>query len=608
MADFQSQAMGLTGLTIDASSTSPSRTEFSQFLNDGVIDVTRRHILIEPLDFHLFQNVSAEQTSQGLNLNGAKITSVVRESGTNNDWRECTEIHPSMQGQAVATDSLYLATKNNPVYTILDNGAISVFPAPGADPNAFKVYYVNNSPVETDGTALDHASTGIKYFPNDKIYLVILYASIKSLDSALSTTSITSFVEPSAFVLPASLADADVSFSEVDSFPAFVKPIFSAPSLGSVGSLTLPSIPIVSSLTDNSISFSTTAPVYTSPVLSLESAPTISDLSITAVQPSVPSLTSNSVSFTATAPTYTGPVSSPDFSAVDTFISTDEDTELAGAKIQEISAQLGEYQANIQNQLNVFNGDNNEYQVKLQKALKDADLSQSDDGQTIQKYQSELQAYQQEVNKQVQEYQQNLEGDLRVWQAERQTDIQKFSADIQNSLNIFNKENTEYQAQLQISIQNAQLSSKDDSNTLQKYSADLSVYQAEVNAKVQKWVNEEWNQNFQKYQTDYNQLLQEYTTDIQSENNRVQNEAQDYQQKVSKALQTYQSETGYDVSKINADIQKEEQRFTQELAKQTSVYQSDLQKKTSEYQWMQARQQSLKQEYNQAFAVIQQEQ
>jgi hypothetical protein len=69
---------------------------------------------------------------------------------------------------------------------VADNGLISVFPAPGADPNAFKVYYINNDPKETDGTALDHASTGIKWFPNNQVYLVILYASIKSLESALS--------------------------------------------------------------------------------------------------------------------------------------------------------------------------------------------------------------------------------------------------------------------------------------------------------------------------------------------------------------------------------------------------------------------------------------
>ena len=176
--------MGITGLTIDASSTTPSRAEFSTFLNDGVIDVTRQTIKANPQDRDNFTRASAEQTSNGLDLNGADVVGVVRESGTDNDWRPCRKIAPSLQAQVVDADSLSFASKYNPVYMIDENGGINVFPAPGSNPNAFKVYYVNNSPVETDGTALDHASTGIKYFPSDKIYLVILYASIKSLEAA----------------------------------------------------------------------------------------------------------------------------------------------------------------------------------------------------------------------------------------------------------------------------------------------------------------------------------------------------------------------------------------------------------------------------------------
>ena len=197
MADFQSQAMGLTDLTIDASSTTPSRSEFSQFLNDGVIDVTNRWLEIKPQDINEFARESSEQTSNGsLDLDGAKIISVIREDGvTSNNWRSCRQISPSQQYLVTNTESLSFASKFNPTYMIGDNGKMSVFPAPGADPNAFKVYYVNNSPEETDGTALDHASTGIKYFPSDKIYLVILYASMRSLQvkmgsKEISTTTI----------------------------------------------------------------------------------------------------------------------------------------------------------------------------------------------------------------------------------------------------------------------------------------------------------------------------------------------------------------------------------------------------------------------------------
>jgi len=192
MADFQSQVMGLTGLTIDASSTAPSRSEFSTFLNDGVIDVTSKVVKLRPQDRNDFSRVSAEQTANAsLDLSGADIISVIREDGvTSDNWRPCRVISPSLQHIVTDVDSLHFSSKFYPAYMVGDNGLISVFPAPGSNPNSFKVYYINNSPEETDGTALDHASTGIKWFPNDKVYLVVIYAAIKSLESAMSAKSI----------------------------------------------------------------------------------------------------------------------------------------------------------------------------------------------------------------------------------------------------------------------------------------------------------------------------------------------------------------------------------------------------------------------------------
>ena len=85
---------------------------------------------------------------------------------------------------------MHFASKYHPKYTVNQNRNIHVFPLPGSSNDTFKVLYVNSSPEETDGSALDHASTGIKWFPSDKVYLVILYASIQSLQSALAAKSI----------------------------------------------------------------------------------------------------------------------------------------------------------------------------------------------------------------------------------------------------------------------------------------------------------------------------------------------------------------------------------------------------------------------------------
>ena len=395
MADYQEQTMGITGLTIDASSTAPSRAEFSTFLNDGVIDVTDRHLRMRPSDDHLFLAVSTEQTSQGLDLNGARITSVIRESGTDNDWRKCLKIDPSKQGQAVATGSLHLATTHNPVYTILDNGGVSVFPAPGSDPNTFKVYYVNNSPVETDGSALDHASTGIKYFPNDKIYLVILYASIKSLQSYLSSINI------STFSLSASTPSA----------------VPSAPTIsgGSVGAITIASLP--------------TAPAYTAPVVTGDTQ----EITGTIVAGAIGSA-GDFLNFQHW------------YDVLADMIETEEDVELANAQMQKISTYIQAYGQAMQNQLNAFNDANVEYQAAIQRNLQQAQINMQDAQKeadltlqaAIQDYTLELQRvsadaskYQALVGAEIQTYQQEM--------AEKSAEYQWMTARLQDLKGEYNQ-------------------------------------------------------------------------------------------------------------------------------------------------------------------------
>ncbi len=192
MATFEAQVQGLTGLTAAFSgSTAPTDTQLDQFLKDGVLDVTKRWLSVHSGDKDQFMTVSAEQTSNGFDYSGAEIVSVVRESGTNNDWRDCRKISPSMQAMVVDTESLHFASSFHPAYTILDNHSISVFPTPGSDPNAFKVYFINNSPQNASGIALTHAHDDIKYFPDDKKYLVPLYAAIQSLLALMASVHTT---------------------------------------------------------------------------------------------------------------------------------------------------------------------------------------------------------------------------------------------------------------------------------------------------------------------------------------------------------------------------------------------------------------------------------
>ena len=179
----------------DLTSLSASDTdELSQFLKDGVIDVTNRWLLVRPQDIDLFIRVSGEQTANdSLALNGVKIINVVREDGTNNQWRNCRKISPALQYDVTDVDSLNYASKINPAYTLLHNGKVNVFPSAAVGgANSFKVYYVNNEPTDlTNNAALIHSHSDIQYFPADKVYLVVMYAGMKLLQANMGATTIT---------------------------------------------------------------------------------------------------------------------------------------------------------------------------------------------------------------------------------------------------------------------------------------------------------------------------------------------------------------------------------------------------------------------------------
>jgi len=185
---FANQVNALTGLTIN-SGNAPSNTELTQFLHDGVYDVTNRCIALKPEDSYLFQTVTSSdtETNNSLAIKG-RILRIMRETGTDGDYRKCTQISPALESRVTDADSIHFASKYNPVYMLADNGKISVFPAPGSSNNGFKVYYINNDPKrDSDAATLAHDSEDIRNFPKDKYYLVSIYASIQSLLHYLSS-------------------------------------------------------------------------------------------------------------------------------------------------------------------------------------------------------------------------------------------------------------------------------------------------------------------------------------------------------------------------------------------------------------------------------------
>tara|TARA_Y100001973_G_C5183734_1_gene326490 strand:+ start:40 stop:1227 length:1188 start_codon:yes stop_codon:yes gene_type:complete len=350
---FIDQVQDLTSLTVS------DNDELSQFLKDGVIDVTSKCLAMNPGMMEEFSRESAEQTSNGFNPGSVKILSVLRESGTDGEWYPCRKAPIELQYRVTDTSSLHYASKFNPVYMITQNRNVHVYPAPsGAGNDGFKVLYVNYDPEETDGTDLQHDSTGIKWFPDDKVYLVIMYAGIRLLGATMGAKSI------DALAITSVVPDA-------------------------------PDDP----------SFGTTAVVAQS-AGTFETAPTYNK------------------------PTYSKPSTGASTSQFDTFLVDNEDPELAGTELGRIqheqseyqtnlNADLAQYQADIQNELNNFNKDNAIYQKGIQevlkeldvasaKAQKDADLEAqriiTEYNSTLQKYQQQVASYQGEVQAEIQEY------------------------------------------------------------------------------------------------------------------------------------------------------------------------------------------------------------
>tara|TARA_R100000700_G_C3176159_1_gene151069 strand:+ start:511 stop:1431 length:921 start_codon:yes stop_codon:yes gene_type:complete len=224
LATFEAQIHGLTNLGATLSgSTNPTDGQVDQFLKDGVIDVTQRCISINPDEAYKFQR-AATSDSNAVNVGGSTILGVMREGGIDGSsdgtkaWRPCRKIDATLQSRVIDTSSLYYASIYNPVYLIDSDKNVYVYPAPSSD-NGIKILYVNEEPRDiTNNAALSHAHENIKYFPNDKVYLVVIYAAVKALENAMAAKGIPSVASDSSGIELTTIAalDAENTIDDAD--------------------------------------------------------------------------------------------------------------------------------------------------------------------------------------------------------------------------------------------------------------------------------------------------------------------------------------------------------------------------------------------------------
>ena len=56
--------------------------------------------------------------------------------------------------------------------------------------NSFNIYYINNVPVDKAEQTLVYSHSDIGFFGDDKVYLVVTYASIKTIEAKISSYTI----------------------------------------------------------------------------------------------------------------------------------------------------------------------------------------------------------------------------------------------------------------------------------------------------------------------------------------------------------------------------------------------------------------------------------
>lgn len=190
MQTFELQVEALTGITINSSGTAPTQTQLSDFLTDGASEV------INSMPMRLKYLCATEDTfnsaavgSEAEVLKSGQVLSVSRTDGT--VYYPCREIPANLAGRVsdstFATGHMESATQTDPAYYIY-NGKINSIPATLANGSAAGNKYLElvKPSVQYTHNSMDDS---VASFPLEYEYLIPLYASIKSLQSAMAAKS-----------------------------------------------------------------------------------------------------------------------------------------------------------------------------------------------------------------------------------------------------------------------------------------------------------------------------------------------------------------------------------------------------------------------------------
>ena len=121
---------------------------------------------------------------------------------------------------------------------------------------------------------------------------------------------------------------------------------------------------------------------------------------------------------------------------------------------------------------------------------------------------------------------------------------------------------------------------------MQKLQGELSRYSALVNNKVQEYQNNEIQNKFQKWVTEYSNGLQEYNIDLQAESQKFNEANNEYQAKLQIAMRDAEAASREYLQEGNNKLQREVQEYPNKLLNHGAVlqkYQAEVNAQLQEY-------------------------
>ena len=218
---FSNQIKALIG---DLTFTTGELNNISQYLQDGVVEVINRISTINPTESIKFAITESTTGSDGIRVRG-KIMSVVRAHDSTTILRPCQIMDPAFRYEATDVDSFNYRSAYNPAYYILD-GKVQVVPAPESDSalHVTHIYYDD---------AVSYEESTISNFPPEFIYIVVLFAALRTILYKLSDKDnlLPNVILPS----PPTAISIDSNFLQdnIDT-PNFTSPIMQLPNWADV--------------------------------------------------------------------------------------------------------------------------------------------------------------------------------------------------------------------------------------------------------------------------------------------------------------------------------------------------------------------------------------